>query len=991
MFDRLAAIFVGLTCATSLAAEPMVDPAIDELDRPWCYLAHSTTLIGVPYMPDAVQVTFDGALFTSHAELCFFSGEPLGPILPRQKTWLDGWIPIVQYDWRDGDVAYDVEMFAAVLDGRDETNTLQFTQVRMRNLGQTPTNATLAAATRTTGVVRRLRGGHFSPTWRYEMTDDCLFRDGKLVYCYPPGARREAVPGEAYEEAFVGSRYRVTARAEAGLTRYECQLKPGEARSFVFKMPRVPVDATDKEMITKIRAADFATYREKTIDYWTGRAGTTCRISIPERRVEHAHRACAVHAMLATRQRGGERFQTDGLPYPNFFMLPLFDYQMLYDSLGQHDLFRNNLPQYRKRQLEDGLFYDSSLMHGKRLLSSHGPTLLSLTHHTVMTRDVDFGRLVWPMVRKAVACIEKDHKSDPKGLMRPSWPYDAEMIQGYYTSHNLWCLAAVRSAIRAARMLNETEDVRRWAALHDGYEKAVLRAIDASAHPDGYVPTGLFKFITGPEARAGMAEFQTDQDWENALLAWPTEVLDPLDPRVAGTYNQLRTTKYREGIMTYRNGQHLHQYLTVKPAMQAVVAGDQRAALEDVYHILLHSGSTFEGFENLVTPWGNRDTWASCPPPHGWGAAKVSLMLRSLVVMERGGRGGLDKDRRDLWLFSLISPAWAEPGAKVAVADAPTEMGTVSAAMTFCDGGADVAIDADFHRPPQDICVCIPYFVNLTGYNTDAEHSTSKNDVIRLSPDATRLTLQWQPKPNMHDDTFQRLLLRYRREPEFWQGRRDQMPPLPVGSLTEEEASHAPQPLSFAAVRDAFRHEYRVRYDKYIAAGNKPATVAPLPMMGGQREAEFAKQYASDVESLTTGKPTTCSFALEGYPAYFANDGYARNLQWHWATDVDKDKAAWWQVDLEKPTQVAQIVVVPYYAGNRYYGFTVQSSLDGKQWGMVADWRDNIRPATKAGYAIRFQPAEMRFIRVNLTFHSLNAGRHLVEVMAYGPLGAADK
>ena len=985
MIDRLVAIIVGMSCAASSAAGPMVDPAIDDLDRPWCYLAQSTTLVGVPYMPDAVQVTFDGAIYTGHAELCLFSGDPLTPILPRQKTWLDGWIPIVQYDWRDGDVAYDVEMFGAVLDGQDETNTLQFARVRIRNTGRSPAKASLAAATRTTGVVRRLRGGHFSPTWRYEMTDDCLLRDGRLVYCYPSGARREAVPGEVYEKAFVGSRYKVTSRAEVGLTRYECQLKPGEAKSLVFKMPRVPVEASDEVLIAKIRTADYAAYREKTVEYWTKRVGTACRISLPEARVEHAHRACAVHAMLATRQRGGERFQTDGLPYPNFFMLTLFDYQMLYDSLGQHEVFRNNVPQYRKRQLEDGLFYDSSLMHGRKLLSSHGPTLLSLTHHTVMTRDVDFGRSVWPMVRKAVACIEADHKSDPKGLMRPSWPYDAEMIRGYYTSHNLWCLAALRSAIRVARLLGEADDVRAWTALHDGYEAAVLRAIDASAHPDGYVPTGLFEFITGPKARAGMAEYQTDQDWENALLAWPTEVLDPLDPRVAGTYRRLRTTKYREGIMTYRNGQHLHQYLTVKPAMQAVVAGDQRAALEDVYHILLHSGSTFEGFENLVTPWGDRNTWASCPPPHGWGAAKVALMLRSLMVMERGGRGGLDEDRRDLWLFSLISPAWAKAGETVAVNDAPTEMGTVSAAMAFRDGGADVVIDADFHHPPRHICVRIPYFVNLTGYETDAEHATLKDGSIRLGPDASRLTLQWQPIPDVHNDTFQRLLLRYRREPEFWPGRRDQMPPLPVGSLTQGEAAHAPQPLSFAAVRDTYRHEYRVRYDKYLAVGNKPATVSPLPMMAEQRKAKFAEQYGLDAESLTTGKPTTCSFALDGYPAHFAADGYVRNIQWHWATDAAKDKAAWWQVDLERPAQVARIVVVPYYAGNRYYGFTVQSSLDGKQWDTVADWTDNKRPATKAGYAIRFQPAEMRFIRVNLTSHSLNPGRHLVEVMAYGP------
>ncbi|NQT85544.1 hypothetical protein HQ560_02195, partial [bacterium] len=50
--------------APCLGAATMVDPVIDDETREWCYLAKSTTVIGVPYMPDAVQVTFDGAIYT---------------------------------------------------------------------------------------------------------------------------------------------------------------------------------------------------------------------------------------------------------------------------------------------------------------------------------------------------------------------------------------------------------------------------------------------------------------------------------------------------------------------------------------------------------------------------------------------------------------------------------------------------------------------------------------------------------------------------------------------------------------------------------------------------------------------------------------------------------------------------------------------------------------------------------------------------------------
>jgi hypothetical protein len=86
-------------------AAVMVDPSIDLADKEWCYLQNPTTVICVPYLPDAVQVTYDGALFTREAELCFFSGPDLKPVNVRQKTWLHGWIPVVQFDWKEVDIA----------------------------------------------------------------------------------------------------------------------------------------------------------------------------------------------------------------------------------------------------------------------------------------------------------------------------------------------------------------------------------------------------------------------------------------------------------------------------------------------------------------------------------------------------------------------------------------------------------------------------------------------------------------------------------------------------------------------------------------------------------------------------------------------------------------------------------------------------------------------------------------------------------------------
>lgn len=138
-----------------------------------------------------------------------------------------------------------------------------------------------------------------------------------------------------------------------------------------------------------------------------------------------------------------------------------------------------------------------------------------------------------------------------------------------------------------------------------------------------------------------------------------------------------------------------------------------------------------------------------------------------------------------------------------------------------------------------------------------------------------------------------------------------------------------------------------------------------------------------DAVSLTTGKPATCSSSLTPYPARLANDGERAGGERFWATDVNRDPAAWWQVDLEKPTIVGRVVVVCYFADKRFYGFTVEASTDGQQWERVVDRRENKELSTEEGYTCTFPPRAVRYLRVTQPSNSANTGRHLVEVMAF--------
>ena len=191
------------------------------------------------------------------------------------------------------------------------------------------------------------------------------------------------------------------------------------------------------------------------------------------------------------------------------------------------------------------------------------------------------------------------------------------------------------------------------------------------------MPTGLYHFVTGPAARGGFAEYQTDQDWDNDMLLWPTELVPPGDRLVAGTLKRLHDTKFREGIMTYRNGMHLHQYITMRAIDQFTANGQPQAALVDMYHALLHAGSGYESFENMIRPWTDRDV-EFCPPPHAWGCANSSNTIRNLFVMEQGGRGGLEPEKRDILLLNAVSPAWLVDSRPLGIERAPTSFGLVS-------------------------------------------------------------------------------------------------------------------------------------------------------------------------------------------------------------------------------------------------------------------------------------------------------------------------
>ena len=123
------------------------------------------------------------------------------------------------------------------------------------------------------------------------------------------------------------------------------------------------------------------------------------------------------------------------------------------------------------------------------------------------------------------------------------------------------------------------------------------------------------------------------------MLLYPEPLFEPFDPRVTATIRKSRET-YAEGILGYvlpvaigKKGDEfvfntkpgLHYWHTPDNAENALVRGsgeDQRAAVQDLYALLLHTTSTHAPQEFGTMPWSTRDYFNGDILPDGCGFGK---------------------------------------------------------------------------------------------------------------------------------------------------------------------------------------------------------------------------------------------------------------------------------------------------------------------------------------------------------------------------------
>ena len=257
---------------------------------------------------------------------------------------------------------------------------------------------------------------------------------------------------------------------------------------------------------------------------------------------------------------------------------------------------------------------------------------------------------------------------------------DSGLPEGHSFSHNF--LAAYGEAVtsKAAKLLGHTDDTawldREYAAYTAEIRESVRRAVTLEKTEPAYLPA----MPTYPEG----AYSQT------FLAVYPTQLYAPDDPLVTGLIARMEHEE-KQGLPTnvaWAGLAGVWPGESMNMAETYLLRGEKKKAVEMLTAAMNHSYTTKVWKEEILV---DRDLPRACETPHSerpngsgtgdmpeaWANANLVLLLRDMLLNERGGK---------LHLLAGLEESWVPVGKSVVVDNAPvTTVGTVSLRVEHVD------------------------------------------------------------------------------------------------------------------------------------------------------------------------------------------------------------------------------------------------------------------------------------------------------------------
>lgn len=473
-------------------------------------------------------------------------------------------------------------------------------------------------------------------------------------------------------------------------------LAAGERTRAVFRIPYAP--AQDE--------ADFASQDAKlwlarTREFWEDCVAKSARIQVPCRKANEALLAAHVCQMIANDH--GEMHAGEGF-YDHFYIRDAAYQVMQLEEAGFWDAAEKAIAYYLQTQRTDGRFESQ-----KGQLDANGQACWTLWQYFTMTADRDWLAKVYPRMYRAVDWTMKTRREAPAGSpfagLLPAALADGEYLwdgKHHIVGYDFWNLRGILCTARAAGVLGKADDERRLLAEADDYRAA----IDAA-----WKRTGVSWFPPSWEAEG--------THWGNTETIWPTPIFPHDDARVAALIDHVRHEHgggYVEGTIQWRGRPDaIHPYMGAYTTMASMRQGDHEQTVEDFYWYLLHSSASHAFPEGIY--YKRRFAWSNTIP-HALGAANYAILLRHMLVDERGG---------ELHLLSAVPDGWLNEGQEIRVERAPTQFGLMDLVVRGTANGVQVTFDPPRRQQPNRVVLHLPKSRPLDG-RLDGVEVVLRND-----------------------------------------------------------------------------------------------------------------------------------------------------------------------------------------------------------------------------------------------------------------------
>ncbi len=406
------------------------------------------------------------------------------------------------------------------------------------------------------------------------------------------------------------------------------------------------------------------------------------RIEVPSEKATKALLASHVCQLIASDHgelHGGEGF------YDEFYIRDGGYQIMELEEAGLFKASRKAADRYLRRQRPDGRFETQT---GQ--LDANGQALWVLWQFHKITGDRGWLANAYPQMRRAADWIRIARRQAPAdspfaGVL-PAAFADGEYL--YDSNHHIvgydfWNLRGLLCTADAARILSKTAEADELLAEAERYRAA----IDAA-----WKRTGLAHFPPSWEKEG--------THWGNTESLWPTELFARDDPRVTALLTEVREQHgggFVEGTIRWLGAPGaIHPYMSAYSTMASLARGDHQQVVEDFYWYLLHSAATHAFAEGIY--YKHRFAW-SHTIPHGTGASNYALMLRHMLVHERGD---------ELHLLLAVPDWWLADGKEIIVERGPTHFGPMSLRTRGTVKGVEVELDPPRRSPPRRIALHVP-------------------------------------------------------------------------------------------------------------------------------------------------------------------------------------------------------------------------------------------------------------------------------------------